>query len=113
MTSFARRRLACLFADINYCSVLTSEGEVRDMEYIIDVTFVDDEAIALVAGSPTVLETHIRRGVKVFAQVLSRYLMQLDFDKGKAEALRNTEDAEPKPCKASSLPREATMLLPQ
>ena len=54
---------------------------------IVDIVFVDDAAAFVFAASPITLTRHIRTTVSVFYDVFCGYLMALNFQKGKTEAM--------------------------
>ena len=54
---------------------------------IVEVTFVDDEAILLTARSPAVLDKHLARVLDALCRVFRKYNMHINWNKGKTEAL--------------------------
>ena len=54
---------------------------------LVDVTFVDDEAIMVTAASPETLNKHIARVVEVVYGGFKDHFMTVNFTKGKTEAM--------------------------
>ena len=84
-------------------NVFMSMPESNQCKHLIDVAFIDDEAVALGANTPNVLYLQLARVMEVFAQVFSKYLMQFYLAKSKTEAIINYRGREAKTCQSRLL----------
>eukprot|EP00973_Karenia_brevis_P041248 5707776-Karenia_brevis.AAC.1 len=68
---------------------------------VVDITFVDDEAIIITASRPTSLKINISKVVQVVVEVFEDFAMHVNFKRGKTEALVCFRGPGTKKCKAS------------
>ena len=54
---------------------------------IIDVTFVDDEAIIFMATFPATLDKHLRFAIAKIVEVFSSFGLKINWSKGKTEMM--------------------------
>ena len=58
-----------------------------DEHEVVEATFVDDEALVLVASSPKSLDKAINCLLEAVTEVFERFLLKMNWAKGKSEAL--------------------------
>ena len=70
-----------------FCSdPVSNASDVVDV-VVVDVTFIDDEAIIVTAKSPDILDAHIAKVVEIVYCVFRDHFMTVNFKKGKTEAM--------------------------
>ena len=58
-----------------------------DIIPVIDVTFVDDEAVTFTAASPATLDHHLRLPVSCLSDILSCFGFSINWKMGKTEVI--------------------------
>ena len=65
------------------CVTRTEETAPDGDAIVLDVTFVDDEAVIVTASVPITLSNHFRRAVQLLVETFERYGMVVNFKPGK------------------------------
>ena len=69
------------------CVTRTEETAPDGDAIVLDVTFVDDEAVIVTASVPITLSNHFRRAVQLLVETFERYGMVVNFKPGKTEVI--------------------------
>lgn len=72
--------------DMPFWAHCPEQYKTQDHE-VVEATFVDDEALALVASSPKALDKAIGMLLEIVTEVFEQFLLKISWKKGKSEAL--------------------------